>query len=287
MASFMAVSTTATSSTILPLSKLTGPNARSNSSSSISTIHSRMQPVLRSSFLAKPKGLSTSSISDASAKRRFTGRIVSKYLGNAAGNGSPQGTFSSNGGSTASTQSAPHGTVTPATAGAISILVAIGLPLLAGTFISSFNKPSSDWYRSLNKPSWNPPDALFGGVWSVLYAAMGYSAWLVWRQGGLDQQSGPLTIYAVQLVLNLLWPILCFGAKSLFWSLIDIVALCFAVNSTIKAFHPVDEFAAQLLWPYFGWVLFATVLNFTLWRVNRRNGHSPPGTTAGTRVYST
>jgi tryptophan-rich sensory protein len=146
--------------------------------------------------------------------------------------------------------------------------------------VSQSNPRTTDWYRNLRKPSWNPPDAVFGGVWSILYAVIGYSAWLVWRQGGIAAQSGPLSVWALQMVLNLLWPIIFFGWKKPFLALIDIVALFITILQTRKAFQPVDPFAADLLIPYLVWVGFAALLNWSIFR-NNRSSDPPEGTMYG------
>ena len=150
-----------------------------------------------------------------------------------------------------------------------SLGIAVGIPLVLGVVDALVNGPGTKWYFDLKKPRWQPPSFLFGGAWSVLYPLMGLASWLVWAEGGWAKQSHPLTIYGVQLVLNLAWPALFFGAKNLQLAFVDIVALCGAIIVTIAAFKPVNEVAANLLKPYLAWVLFATVLNYKLWDLNK------------------
>lgn len=124
------------------------------------------------------------------------------------------------------------------------------------------------WYPSLDRPSWRPPDAAFGPVWSVLYAANAVSAWLVWRSG--PQESRPvLKLYGVQLALNAAWPLLFFGLKRPGLALIEIAVLWVAIAATIAAFSRRSRLAALLLVPYLAWVTFAVALNAELWRRNR------------------
>lgn len=156
-----------------------------------------------------------------------------------------------------------------------SLGIAVGIPLVLGVVDALVNSPGTKWYFDLKKPRWQPPSFLFGGAWSVLYPLMGLASWLVWAEGGWAKQSYPLTIYAVQLVLNLAWPALFFGAKNLGLAFVDIVALCGAIIATIVAFKPVNEVAANLLKPYLAWVLFATVLNYKLWDLNKSYKSSP------------
>lgn len=124
------------------------------------------------------------------------------------------------------------------------------------------------WYASLQKPSWNPPAWIFGPVWTVLYTLMALCAWLVWRRGGWTAQRGPLRLFLFQLALNAAWTPLFFGLHQPGWALLDILLLLAAIAATIRAFWPIHRPAALLLLPYLAWIAFATLLNFTLWRMN-------------------
>ena len=125
-----------------------------------------------------------------------------------------------------------------------------------------------EWYAALKKPAWNPPGWVFGPVWSALYTMMAVAAWLVWRQGGFAVQRRPLGFFLAQLALNALWTPLFFGLHQTGIAFVEIVLLWLAIAGTLAAFHPVSSVAAWLLAPYVAWVSFATVLNFTLWRLN-------------------
>lgn len=129
---------------------------------------------------------------------------------------------------------------------------------------SMIGSPLSTWYARLNKPSWQPPGPLFGAAWSMLYAAMGYASWLVYREGGFQKQKVPLTIYGVQLVVNLLWPIIAFGKKDLKLALGDIVLVLLASLATWRSFASVNPTAGKLILPLVLWVSFATALNTNL-----------------------
>ena len=94
----------------------------------------------------------------------------------------------------------------------------------------------SQWYASLNKPSWTPPSWVFAPVWTTLYAAMGIAAWLVWREGGWRQQRLPLTVFLAQLTLNFAWSPLFFNLQQITWALADIVALWLLIVLAILAF---------------------------------------------------
>lgn len=117
------------------------------------------------------------------------------------------------------------------------------------------------WYPTLKKPSWTPPNWLFGPVWTALYTMMGVASYRVWKQGGFEKQGIPLALYAVQLALNFSWSPLFFGAKKIGLALANITALGVAVGITSHAFYAVDPLASKLLWPYLFWVSYATALN--------------------------
>jgi len=126
-----------------------------------------------------------------------------------------------------------------------------------------------EWYAGLAKPSWNPPNWLFGPVWTALYIMMVVSAWLVWRQGGIKAQRRPLGLFLVQLLLNAVWTPLFFGLHRPGLAFLDIIVLWFTIALTIVVFWRIHRAASILLWPYLAWVSFATVLNGTLWWLNR------------------
>lgn len=133
--------------------------------------------------------------------------------------------------------------------------------------LGAFYMPGA-WYDSLNKPSWNPPGWVFGPVWSTLYTMMAVAAWLVWQRGGFSSQREPLSWFTVQLALNAAWSPLFFGLHRPGLAFGEILLLWGAIAGTMGAFYPVSRAAMYLLTPYLAWVSFATVLNFTLWRLN-------------------
>ena len=139
------------------------------------------------------------------------------------------------------------------------ILIAFCAPL-AGMI-----SPPGDWYASLAKPSWNPPPWIFGPVWTALYLMMAVAAWLVWKRVGWQR---PLWLYFTQLLLNAAWTPVFFGARETGWALVVILFLWAAILCTLLAFRHVNKVAGWMMVPYLAWVSFATVLNFTLWRMN-------------------
>ena len=130
------------------------------------------------------------------------------------------------------------------------------------------------WYADAAKASWNPPNGIFGPVWTILYTAISVAAWLVWRERHRVNVRPALTLYVVQLVLNALWTPVFFGlypyigTPALWIALGIIVALDVAVLLTMLRFWRVSRVAAWILVPYWAWVLFATTLNGALATLN-------------------
>lgn len=125
------------------------------------------------------------------------------------------------------------------------------------------------WYEQLVKPAWTPPGWVFGPVWTVLYGAMAVAAWFVWKDHGFGGARLALGLFLVQLALNLAWSWLFFGEQRIGLALVDIAALLLAILLTMIAFWRRRRLAAILLVPYLLWVIFASMLNFEIWRLNR------------------
>jgi len=151
----------------------------------------------------------------------------------------------------------------------VALVLFVALCLGIGALGASVTATSVDtWYAGLVKPSFNPPDEVFGPVWTVLYVLMGVAAWRVWRSADRDTTRGPLTLFALQLAINLGWTVVFFGLHKIASAVATIVVLDVAVLVTMLAFRAVDRVAALLMLPYVAWVAFATVLNVAIWRLN-------------------
>ncbi len=124
------------------------------------------------------------------------------------------------------------------------------------------------WYRVLEKPPFNPPDWVFAPVWTALFFMMAIAGWRVWRRDGLRKARWALTLFGLQLGLNLTWSIVFFGLRSIGAALVEIIVLLLAILATTAVFWQRDRVAGMLFVPYAGWVAFATVLNAALWRLN-------------------
>ena len=126
------------------------------------------------------------------------------------------------------------------------------------------------WYAELEKPPFNPPSWVFAPVWTLLSVAMGMASFLVARaRRGRAQVRAALFLYGVQLFLNGLWSLLFFGLKSPGLALVEILALLALVVATTRAFARLHSAAGWLMAPYLAWVSFATVLNASIWWLNR------------------
>lgn len=125
------------------------------------------------------------------------------------------------------------------------------------------------WYAGLAKPSFNPPNWIFGPVWTALYALMAFAAWRILSlPGGTPGRRTALTFFFAQLALNVLWSWLFFGLNSPLAGLVNIVPQLLLILATIDRFRRLDTIAAYCLWPLAAWVAFATVLNLEIWRLN-------------------
>jgi len=126
------------------------------------------------------------------------------------------------------------------------------------------------WYAGLNKPFFSPPNWLFGPAWTILYLLMGIALFLVWRKGTKDKKvREAIKLFGIQLVLNASWSPIFFGAKNLFLALMVIIFMWIFILKTILAFAKINKTASYLLYPYIAWVSFASVLNFSVWFLNR------------------
>jgi tryptophan-rich sensory protein len=153
----------------------------------------------------------------------------------------------------------------------LKLVVCIILCEGAGLLGAVFTMPRiRDWYQTLKKPAFSPPDWLFGPAWTTLYLLMGIALFLVWSRGlGHSAVRLAVIIFAVQLVLNVLWSVLFFGMKLPLAGLIEIVLLWIAILLTIIYSSAVSRPAGILLVPYILWVSFATALNAAIVLLNR------------------
>jgi len=152
----------------------------------------------------------------------------------------------------------------------LKLVASVILCQIAGFLGSLFTTPAiPTWYATLRRPFFTPPNWIFSPVWICLFILMGISLFFVWRRTDHPKFKIAFIFFFVQLILNILWSIVFFGLRSPLIGLVDIVLLWIAILFTIFNFLKVSKFSGVLLLPYLVWVSFATLLNFSLWILNR------------------
>lgn len=140
---------------------------------------------------------------------------------------------------------------------------------LAGGIGAIFTTPAiNTWYATFEKPVFNPPNWLFAPVWTILFALMGIALYLIWINSAQNKRSAYI-IFFVQLILNILWSSIFFGAKLPGLALVEIIIMWLAVLLTIIYFYKISKPAGLILLPYLLWVSFATVLNYEIFILNK------------------
>jgi len=151
----------------------------------------------------------------------------------------------------------------------IGLIIFIAVCLGAGGLGAIATTPEIEgWYKTIAKPSWTPPDYVFGPVWTTLYIMMAIAAWLIWKPAGFKAVAVPLVLFAIQLVLNVIWSLIFFGYHQPGWAFFEIILLWIAILATMIWFFKRSVVAGSLLAPYLVWVSFAAALNFAIWQLN-------------------
>lgn len=146
----------------------------------------------------------------------------------------------------------------------VSLIGFIILVLGGGTAIGLYTLPG-EWYASLAKPAFNPPNWIFGPVWSILYVMIAVAGWRLWTN---HRKSGAMAVWWIALSFNFLWSPVFFGAQQLALALVIILILLALIFAFIRLARDKDRMAAWLLVPYAAWVSFAALLNASLWWLN-------------------
>ena len=148
-------------------------------------------------------------------------------------------------------------------------IVSVAVPVAVGALSGLFTVTGEgSWYRTINKPSWNPPGWIFGPVWTTLYILMGIAFYQVWRLPESKAGRTAILLFGIQLILNFFWSFIFFNQHQIGWALVEIIAMWIMILLTIFVFAKVNTVAAWLLVPYISWVSFAAILNYTIWRLN-------------------
>ncbi len=146
------------------------------------------------------------------------------------------------------------------------LFISFSVVFLVAFIASNFTLGSiTEWYSTLNKPSFTPPNWVFGPVWTFLYTLIAISFYMVWEK---RLKGNSIYAFSSQLLLNGLWSVIFFGLQSPFYALLCIVLLWLTILWTFFEFFKISKTAAYLFVPYFGWVTFAGILNYAIWQLN-------------------
>ncbi len=153
---------------------------------------------------------------------------------------------------------------------AVKFIISIMLPLIIGGISGYFTTSSiSGWYVHINKPWFNPPNWIFGPVWTLLYFLMGIAFYLIWKSDCLiDLKKEAAALFLLQLSINFMWSLIFFYWKQPGWAFLDITVMWVMILLTIFSFGKISSTASWLMVPYICWVSFAAVLNYSIWRLN-------------------
>jgi benzodiazapine receptor len=151
----------------------------------------------------------------------------------------------------------------------VKAVLAIAIPLAVGAFSGMATAEAiPTWYAQLQQPSFNPPNWIFGPVWSTLYLLMGISLFLIWKLPTSKQRNEAIAIFFIQMVLNSIWSFLFFYFKRIDFALIEIVILWGMILLMILRFYKLHKPAGLMNIPYLMWVSFATILNAAYYYLN-------------------
>ncbi|KAI5641055.1 tspO/MBR family domain-containing protein [Phthorimaea operculella] len=158
-----------------------------------------------------------------------------------------------------------------------TLVSAILLPNVGGwastlTMIGQVKNPNGTaWYQTIKKPSWNPPNWVFGPAWTIIYSSMGYASYMVFKDcdGFTEKAVVPLALYGGQLVLNWFWTPVFFGLHKIGLALGHILALDAAATACTISFATINKITLYFMIPYLCWLSFATSLNYSIWQLNK------------------
>jgi benzodiazapine receptor len=150
------------------------------------------------------------------------------------------------------------------------LIVSLLLPLGIGAFAGIFTMDAiPGWYETLTRPSFNPPNWVFGPVWTALYFLMGISLFLIWNQSLSKERNRAILFFSIQLILNFCWSFLFFYYHQLGMALVEIILLWLSIFLMILRFYKIRPLAAYINIPYLLWVSFATILNAAYYLLNK------------------
>lgn len=154
----------------------------------------------------------------------------------------------------------------------VKIILVVIVCLAVGYFSGMVTREAiTDWYPTLIKPSFNPPNWIFFPVWTSLYIMMGIAAGLIWNKIEVQKEvvKKALIFFAIQLGLNALWSYLFFGLHNPMLAGLEIIVLWLMIYETYVQFSKINKIAGYLFVPYIAWVSFAAILNLSIWWLNK------------------
>ncbi|KAK9761948.1 hypothetical protein K7432_012758 [Basidiobolus ranarum] len=156
-----------------------------------------------------------------------------------------------------------------------SLIISVAIPVLGG-FLSALptREAVRGWYSTINKPSFNPPNWLFAPAWTTLYILMGYASYRV--KSSNDETTAALTLYWIQLGFNFMWSPLFFYFKRIDLAMVNISIHWILILATMITFWKVDTIAGVIFLPYLAWVSFASLLNWSIWKLNSADSQYQP-----------
>ena len=146
-----------------------------------------------------------------------------------------------------------------------SLVLTLGVGAIAGLATAS---NIGGWYATISKPGFNPPNWIFGPVWTLLYILMGIALSLIWKHPASPHRSNAIWLFFIQLFLNFIWSFIFFYFHNVGLALADIITMWIFIILTIISFSQLDKKAARLLVPYICWVSFALILNVAIYYLN-------------------
>ncbi|MBU4360264.1 tryptophan-rich sensory protein [Candidatus Parcubacteria bacterium] len=147
------------------------------------------------------------------------------------------------------------------------LIISLALPQLAGFIGSLFTTPAIPiWYASLIKPSFSPPNWIFGPMWILLYILMGISIYLIWNN--IEKNKNIFWLFWIHLFFNATWSIIFFGLQNPGLAFVNILIILLFIIILIIKFYKINKYASYLLIPYLLWVSFASALNYFIWYLN-------------------
>lgn len=161
-------------------------------------------------------------------------------------------------------------TLSPLSMGKLTAALAAAVPVVAAAVIGNLaTMPNiTPWYDTLAKPPFNPPNWIFGPVWTALYVLMAWAFYRILRSPEGSARRRAIALFLVQMALNATWSVAFFGLQSPAAGLVVILLVVTAIVATVHAFLAMDRIAGGALVPYLGWVAFATLLNASIWWLN-------------------